>query len=199
MTKKTDIIVLAAAIGTGAMGGVFFAFSAFIMSGLSRLPHRQGIAAMQSINVTAVRPPLMLMLFGTAALCVAILVRAKLTWGDRRATLLLVGGLLYLVGVVVLTAAYNVPLNNRLALLHGSAPDAAAQWHSYVIRWTLANTVRAMTSLGASAILILALLDGRSASAPSAGAVRNHIVTVAQQPQYQSVRSLGTPVTGIRG
>jgi uncharacterized membrane protein len=192
MTKKTDIIVLAAAIGTGAMGGVFFAFSAFIMSGLSRLPHRQGIAAMQSINVTAVRPPLMLMLFGTAGLCVALLVRAKLTWGDRRATLMLIGALLYLVGVVVLTAAYNVPLNNKLALLHGSAPDAATQWHTYVTRWTLANTVRAMTALAASAVLIAALLGGRSASASSAGAVPNHAVVVAQQ-LAASVRTGQTP------
>lgn len=31
------------------MGGVFFAFSTFVMDGLRRLPPAQGIAAMQSI------------------------------------------------------------------------------------------------------------------------------------------------------
>jgi uncharacterized membrane protein len=33
------------------VGGIFFAFSAFVMKALDRLPPAQGIAAMQSINV----------------------------------------------------------------------------------------------------------------------------------------------------
>ena len=52
-----------------AMGGVFFAFSAFVMQALARLPPAQGIAAMQSINVAAVTPPFMVALFGTALAC----------------------------------------------------------------------------------------------------------------------------------
>lgn len=57
------------------MGGVFFAFSGFVLGGLARLPYQQGIKAMQSINVTATRPPLMLALFGSALLCAALIVR----------------------------------------------------------------------------------------------------------------------------
>lgn len=49
-------LTLLAAIGCGLMGGAFFAFSAFVMKALARLSPQQGIAAMQSVNVTALHP-----------------------------------------------------------------------------------------------------------------------------------------------
>jgi uncharacterized membrane protein len=168
MTKNWEVVTVAAAVGCGTVGGVFFAFSGFVMSGLTRLPAAQGIAAMQSINVTATRPPLMLALFGSAALCVALIVRAITGWGDRTAALLLAGAVLYLAGAVLVTIAWNVPLNNHLASLPVQAPDAAGQWHSFVRGWTIANHVRAAASLAALACLAAALLAGRSAH-PGAG------------------------------
>jgi uncharacterized membrane protein len=45
------IVTLLSALGSGLIAGVFFAFSAFVMKALARLPPAQGIAAMQSINV----------------------------------------------------------------------------------------------------------------------------------------------------
>jgi uncharacterized membrane protein len=151
-------LVIAAALGCGAMGGVFFAFSTFIMAGLKRLPAPEGIRAMQSINVTAVRPAFMALLFGTAALCVLVAIRAVMTWGDRRALLLLAGAAVYLLGAIVLTAAYNVPRNDALAALDPSSAGAAAHWVTYVREWTLANHLRTVASLAASLCLILALV-----------------------------------------
>jgi uncharacterized membrane protein len=43
--------------------------------------------------------------------------RAVTTWGDRRALLLLIGAVIYLIGAVLVTIAVNVPLNNQLAVL----------------------------------------------------------------------------------
>ena len=161
MTSNWDVLTLCAAVGCGAVGGVFFAFSALVMSGLTRLPDAQGIEAMKSMNITAVRPPLMLALFGSAALCVALVVHAVSTWGDRRALLLLAGAALYLAGAIVLTIVYNVPLNNHLATLSSHASDAAAQWRAYARNWTIANHVRAVASLAAMVLLVLALPAGR--------------------------------------
>jgi uncharacterized membrane protein len=46
-----------AALGGGLMTGLFFVFSAFMMTALARLPAGQGMAAMQSINVrSSIRP-----------------------------------------------------------------------------------------------------------------------------------------------
>ncbi len=44
------ILTLISALGCGLVGGIFFAFSTFVMKALTRLPPAQGIAAMQSIN-----------------------------------------------------------------------------------------------------------------------------------------------------
>jgi uncharacterized membrane protein len=159
MTKTWEVVTLIGAVGCASMGGVFYAFSGFVMKGLTRLPDPQGLEAMKSMNVTAVRPPLMLGLFGTAAVCVALIVRAVTTWGQGPAALLLIGGLVYLVGTIVLTIAYNVPLNDHLAMISSTAPDAASQWRDYARNWTLANHVRAASSVAAGALLITALLQ----------------------------------------
>jgi uncharacterized membrane protein len=50
-------LTLITAVGCGLNAGVFFAFSAFVMPALKRLPPAHGIAAMQSINRLAVTPP----------------------------------------------------------------------------------------------------------------------------------------------
>jgi uncharacterized membrane protein len=59
------ILTFVCALGCGLNGGVFFAFSAFVMPALARLPPPQGIAAMKSVNVFAVTPVFMTALFGT--------------------------------------------------------------------------------------------------------------------------------------
>ena len=74
------VLTLLSALGCGLMGGVFFAFSTFVMRALARLPPAQGIAAMQSINVAAITPSFMLALFGTAAACVLVAASSLATW-----------------------------------------------------------------------------------------------------------------------
>ncbi|MGI9030825.1 MAG: hypothetical protein ACR2HP_12705 [Ilumatobacteraceae bacterium] len=44
------------AVGSVVVGGVFFAFSTFVMKGLAGLPAPTGIAAMQAINLAAPAP-----------------------------------------------------------------------------------------------------------------------------------------------
>jgi uncharacterized membrane protein len=49
-------LVFIAAIGSGIVGGIFYAFSSFVMPALGRLPPEQGVAAMNSISVTVINP-----------------------------------------------------------------------------------------------------------------------------------------------
>jgi uncharacterized membrane protein len=55
-----------AALGAGLIGGLFFAFSSFVMTALHRLPSATGISAMQSINVAVLNPLFFAAFFGTA-------------------------------------------------------------------------------------------------------------------------------------
>ncbi len=150
-------LALVAAVGCGLVGGVFFAFSSFVMPALGRLPPAHAVAAMQSINALAVTPAFMAALFGTALACVALVVQALVSWGDGATAWALAGGVLYVGGTVGVTIAANVPLNERLAALRPDDPGAAALWPEYAARWTACNHVRAVAALAAAAALIVAL------------------------------------------
>ncbi|NMO13679.1 DUF1772 domain-containing protein [Pyxidicoccus fallax] len=140
---------LLAALGSGLMAGVFFAFSAMVMKALARLPPAEGIRAMQSINVVALTPAFMTVFFGTAVVSVVAAVFALRAWEAPSARYVLLGSVLYVFGVVVVTAAFNVPRNSALAAVDPAHVDAAAQWTRYVSGWTAWNHVRMVAALGA--------------------------------------------------
>jgi len=160
MTGLLAWVTLGTALGCGLSAGVFFAFSAFVMPALGRLPSGQGIAAMQSINKLAVTPAFMTALFGSALACAGLAAWSVMAWGERPAPWLLAGGLLYLVGAIVVTIAANVPLNDALAATRPDGAGAADRWSGYLRRWTAWNHLRAAAALAATGLLIVALQLG---------------------------------------
>jgi uncharacterized membrane protein len=155
-----QVLTAGTALGCGLAAGVFFAFSSFVMSGLDRLPPGEAIAAMQSINITAVRPLFMTALFGTAAACLPLIVIGFRHRDERVGVLLLIGAALYLLGTIGLTMGFHVPRNDALALLDPKRADAAAAWHDYSVAWTRANHLRTLAALGAAGAFTAALIKG---------------------------------------
>ena len=152
MTGPAIVLVGAAAVGSGVVAGVLGAFSGFVMPALARLPDDGGADAMRSINVTAVRPPLMIALFGTAFLAVAAVVLVLTRGGaDGAVGLTIAGASSYLLGVIGVTGAVNVPLNDRLAA--GTGPT----WPDYVRSWTGWNHVRTAAALAAAVAFTVAV------------------------------------------
>ena len=160
MTGLLAWVTLGTALGCGLSAGVFFAFSAFVMPALGRLPSGQGIAAMQSINKLAVTPAFMTALFGSALACAGLAAWSVVAWGERPAPWLLAGGVLYLVGAIVVTIAVNVPLNDALATTRPDGAGAADRWSGYLRRWTAWNHLRAAAAIVATGLLIVALQLG---------------------------------------
>ena len=150
-------LIIVSALGAGLVGGIFFAFSTFVMAALARLRPDQGIATMQSINVTVHNPWFLGAFFGTAVGCAALAVLAALDLSRPGAVLLLVGGLLYLVGTIGVTMAANVPRTNALARVEPESTDGVDLWTRYLSVWTMWNHIRTGASLCASAAFILAL------------------------------------------
>ncbi len=150
-------LTLFAALGCGLVAGVFFAFSTFVMKALARLPPGEGIAAMQSINVTVLNPWFLGAFFGTGAACVFALISSLIRWHEPGAVYLFIGSLLYLVGTLLVTIVFNVPRNESLASLTAADPNAASQWASYVASWTAWNHVRTLAALAAAALFSVAL------------------------------------------
>ena len=147
---------LISVIGCALIAGVFFAFSTFVMNALSRLQPAQGIAAMQSINITAINPLFMTALFGTAATCLLLSVSTLSKLSQPDAVYLLGGSLLYLIGAVGVTIAFNVPLNNALAIADPTSTQGENLWAKYLTDWTFWNHVRTVAALIAATLFMLA-------------------------------------------
>ncbi|MEV0690588.1 anthrone oxygenase family protein [Streptomyces sp. NPDC050388] len=156
LTALTVLTVLGV-LGTGLVAGAFCAFSTFVMRGIAALPPARGVAAMQSVNVAAVRAPFMLVFLGSALLCAAIAVVTSVRWPGEGAVGLLVGSALYLFGGFGVTVVANVPRNDVLAGLAPGTAEASAYWTAYVREWTLWNHVRTAASAGAALSYVLAL------------------------------------------
>ena len=156
MNDLSQGLTLVSAVGAGVVGGVFFAFSTFVMPALRRVPHPVGIASMQSINRAAPTPLFMLALLGTAATCVALAIVSIARLGDDGSVPALIGSLVYLV-VIVTTARYHIPRNDALDAVDSDAPSSVAVWHRFLREWVAANHVRTAAGLAAAAILTVAL------------------------------------------
>ena len=154
----TFVLIFAAAIGSGLVAGIFFAFSSFVMAALGRLPSDHGIAAMNAINVTVINPAFFLAFFGTGVVCVAAAVASAFRWTTGSGVLVVLAAVLYLVGCIGVTMVRNVPLNNALAAVLPGTPEAAALWTRYLSEWTLWNTVRTIVPALSAILFTIALV-----------------------------------------
>jgi len=156
LERSFFVLVFAAAIGSGLVAGIFYAFSSFVMAALGRLPAEHGAAAMNSINVTVITPSFMILFIGTALLGLLLGGGSLFWWSHPGAKLVLAASLLYVIGCFGVTMMFNVSLNNRLAA--GDAVQAAAFWPRYLEVWTIWNHVRTAAPILAAILFTAALL-----------------------------------------
>jgi uncharacterized membrane protein len=149
MTLTLDLLTIATALGSATFGGAMYAFSAFVMHALDRTPTRSAVETMQYINLSAPRPPLVLVMVGTSLLAVATAVL------DRSP--LVVAGCLAFLASIVITGRFHIPRNNALAEVDASGPGAAAAWAAYSVAWQRGNHARAAAALSGSLLLLLSL------------------------------------------
>lgn len=147
------IFAVASVVLLGLSAGVFYGFSSFIMSGLARASDDAAGAGMSGINETALLPAFMSVFFG------ALLVPAGtgiwgLVEGRGGGGWVLAGAAVYLVGTFGVTAALNVPLNNRLLGAH----DKGAGWRAYWRPWTAWNHLRTVAGIVATVLAAVGLL-----------------------------------------
>ena len=157
-TSPVLILATTAAVCSAAVGGLFYAFSTFVMRGLDRTEPTDAITAMRGINAEAQgNAPFLTLFLGSALLAVAVGVVAVAQLRQPGSGYLLAGAVLAVVAVVV-TVAFNVPLNDRLAELDPStltAADAAREWQNYLGPWTGWNHVRTVASVLGAVVLFL--------------------------------------------
>lgn len=157
MERLVSVLTFLSAIGAGLIGGLFFAFSTFIMAAFGRVTPAIGMMAMRSINVAILNPLFFTVFFGTAVCCLILGIAAIVGWQTGGAAYLLIGSLSYLLGVIAVTMMFNVPLNDTLAASDPESMDGVGFWRRYLSVWTLWNHVRTVTCIIAMASFIKAL------------------------------------------
>ena len=151
-------LLITTALASALMGGVFFAFSSFVMPALGRIPPAEGIRAMQRINIDVLHWSFLVPFLGTPIACVALAAQATWHWNEPGAIYSVVGCAVYFLGCFIVTVAGNVPLNNALAEVDADLVDAARAWDEFAIGWTRWNHVRTVASMAAAGAFIAALV-----------------------------------------
>ncbi len=141
------------------VGGVFLAFSDFIMRALAHTGGVGGVDAMQVINREVFRWVFMVLFIGLAPLSLLIAAYGGILVGHGPGTLLLAAGLIYVIGCFGVTVFFNVPMNEALAGMETAAEATQDYWTStYLPRWTFWNTVRTVACGVSAALLLFGLL-----------------------------------------
>lgn len=153
------MLCAASALAYAVIGGVFLAFSDFIMRSFNLVRNQGGIEAMQVLNVEIMRSIFMFLFVGLALVSLIVIVHAAINLDGAPKHVLMLAGGVYLVGVFAVTALGNVPLNNQLAALDPAAGQALTFWKKlYMTRWVGLNSIRTIASLLASGLALTALV-----------------------------------------
>ncbi|WP_138422342.1 anthrone oxygenase family protein [Maritimibacter alexandrii] len=141
-----------AVLAYALVGGVFLAFSDFIMRSLAQT---DGVDTMQAINREVFHWAFMVLFLGLAPVSLLIAAYGAIGVGHGPGTVMVLAGLIYFVGCFGVTVAFNVPMNEALAGMDASEKTTGDYWtRTYLPRWTFWNTVRTV-ACGLSAALLL--------------------------------------------
>jgi uncharacterized membrane protein len=153
MSALVSILVPVAAVVAAMSAGITFIFSNTIMAALARRGAEEGAAAMVAINEVILNPAFFAIFLGPGLLLTAVAIGA---WADGHGArlALALGAAVYVLGVVLVTIAVNVPLNDALAAQTPGTAAAIDLWEHYLVRWTRWNSVRAVA--GAASALFFA-------------------------------------------
>ena len=136
------------------LDGVFAFPAGSVAEPFLELPAAQGIEAMQALNRTAVAP-FMLVGFGTAVLCIVVIVQGVSMRHTARGRWMLGGAVVYVIAAIMITFAANVPISYTIDTRNPSSPDAAARWADLYTQWVWWDHLRALGSIGAAVSLAI--------------------------------------------
>ena len=141
------------------LGGVFLAFSDFIMRSLANTGGAGGAEAMQVINREVFRSVFMILFIGMAPVSLWISGYSLYGLGGTAATLITLAGIVYLLGAFGVTVAFNVPLNATLATMNLGSEETHRFWTgTYLPRWTFWNSIRTVACIAASGLTLFGLI-----------------------------------------
>lgn len=146
--KMTTVLLIMTAVLGALIAGLFYAYSCSVVLGLGKLSDTEYLKAMQSINREILNPVFFISFMGTAIL---LPVSTFFLRGQQPVFIfLLLATLAYLIGVLGVTVAGNVPLNDQLdqfKIADSSLEAIKEMRDNFENRWNFLNNVRTAFSV----------------------------------------------------
>ena len=144
------------ALWSAVIGGVFSAFSEFVMSGLLRTAPAGGIEAMQHITRTVIKTQFVAGILSIALFSVLFALYSTTIFEGAALVTLILAPIVYLPTVFFMTIFGNVPMNNKLERLNHKTFEAETYWIDYGRDWTRLNHIRTLGSILTAGLYIIA-------------------------------------------
>jgi uncharacterized membrane protein len=155
---RDDLVLGGAVVTMGLLAGLFYSYACSVMPGLQASADRTVVDAMQNINKAIENPVFFATFMGGPALALAAYV------GERRrgtpvAARWVLAGVAFAGATLLVTAAFNIPLNNELERAGDPATIAniAQVREDFETPWVAWNLVRTVTVTAAFGCLARAL------------------------------------------
>lgn len=146
-------------LATALLAGVFQSFSDFVMQGLIRAEPRGGIESMQQLNRTVFRSVFIVTFMALVPASLAFAAYAWLMLDGLPSQLIIAAAIVYIPSVFAVTAAGNVPMNEKLDAMDHTSAEAANYWKIYGRVWTRWNTIRTFGSILTAVCYLLAAVQ----------------------------------------
>lgn len=161
--RINNLDLILTALSNALIAGLFYGYSCSVIPGLGKLNDLSYLQAMQSINREIQNGWFFTSFFGTLLLLI-ITGWIQHQAGSSSVVLWILGALVvYAVGVVLITAMGNVPLNDMLErhnLSGMTGPELSNLRKQFEVSWNKLHAIRTIASIVSFLLVLLSCLSG---------------------------------------
>jgi uncharacterized membrane protein len=153
------IILIITTVFSGLMAGLFYAWSISVTPGLARINDLSYLQAFQSMNRAIINPVFFVVFFGLVVLLPVLSYLSFQTSLSNQFWYVILATLFYFIGIMGVTIAGNVPLNNALEALQieSMTPEQMDVFRKgFENKWNRLNLIRTISSFLTFLLLVIA-------------------------------------------
>jgi len=157
MSSFQNIILFITILFSGMVAGLLYSYSCSVNPGLKALSSKEYLSAMQSINRAIQNPVFFVTFMGLLILLPLCCWLAYKHQINISFPFLATATLIYFIGVIGVTAAGNIPLNNQLESFNintASDADMLSMRTQFEIAWVRWHSIRTTASVISFAVLL---------------------------------------------
>ena len=155
-----NIIMIALILLTGLSAGLCFTWSNTVTPGIGRLDDLGYLQSFQQMNRTILNPMFFVVFFGPFFLNLVNIYLCRSS-SSNLFWLLILAGIIYFFGVLIVTVFGNVPLNemmDKIDLDIANIDELRQLREKFEVKWNRLHSIRTFTSIISFLLLIIGLL-----------------------------------------